>query len=109
MTIIEKVNNVVPVHYTMVMLGFLISVHRVYDSSVTFLCWFLMRNIKILRSNSPKVLGYLSKVYNTPFGLILLYRSPAAQQPYPSALVSSSTLTDRGVRGAPPPGLGHGL
>ena len=32
------------------------------------------------------------QIFDAYFGLILLYRSPAAQQPYPSALVSSSTL-----------------
>ena len=48
------------------------------------------------------------------FRLTLLFRSPAAQQPYPSALVSSSTLTDgfrtrpiRGVQGGEAPWLGR--
>ena len=47
-------------------------------------------------SSVQAVAGGTYKVYKKP-GLILLYRSPAAQQPYPSALVSSSTLTDRAV------------
>ena len=47
----------------------------------------------------------------TMIELTSLYRSPAAQQPYPSALVSNSTLFQtrpiRGVQGGKPPWLGR--
>ena len=50
----KKGNVVVHIHCRVVIRGFLIPLHIVqFIGIVTFLCWFLMHNIEILRRNSP--------------------------------------------------------